>query len=96
MGSLTFSQLNALGFKIMFFQDYENNQEFLKQVNVESLNKYLFFAFFQDYENNQEFLKQAHHLLMEIEIINGDLVTIQLKTLTCNSILTCRKVQFYL
>jgi hypothetical protein len=32
--------------KLCFFQDYENNQEFLKQVNVESLNKYLFFAFF--------------------------------------------------
>ena len=28
----------------------------------------------QDYENNQEFLKLAHHLLMEVDIINGDLV----------------------
>ena len=28
-----------------------------------------------DYENNEDFLKKAHHLLMEIEIINGDLVS---------------------
>nr|CAG4637538.1 EOG090X0LTV [Ceriodaphnia reticulata]SVE73345.1 EOG090X0LTV [Ceriodaphnia reticulata] len=27
-----------------------------------------------DYENNEEFLKKAHHFLMEIEVINGDLV----------------------
>ena len=28
----------------------------------------------ENYENNQEFLKKAHHVLMEVEIINGDLV----------------------
>ena len=27
-----------------------------------------------DYENNIEFLKKAHHVLLEIEVINGDLV----------------------
>ena len=27
-----------------------------------------------DYENNPDFLKKAHHVLMEIDIINGDLV----------------------
>nr|SVE74599.1 EOG090X0LTV [Daphnia barbata] len=27
-----------------------------------------------DYENNEEFLKKAHHFLMEIEVLNGDLV----------------------
>ena len=28
----------------------------------------------QDYENNEDFLKKVHHVLLEIEIINGDLV----------------------
>ena len=28
----------------------------------------------ENYENDQEFLKKAHHVLMEVEIINGDLV----------------------
>ena len=28
----------------------------------------------ENYESDQEFLKKAHHVLMEIEIINGDLV----------------------
>ncbi|XP_040575931.1 multifunctional methyltransferase subunit TRM112-like protein [Lepeophtheirus salmonis] len=28
----------------------------------------------QDYETNNEFLKKAHRLLLEIEVINGDLV----------------------
>ena len=28
----------------------------------------------ENYEKDQEFLKKAHHVLMEIEIINGDLV----------------------
>jgi multifunctional methyltransferase subunit TRM112 len=28
----------------------------------------------ENYENDQEFLKKAHHVLMEIDIINGDLV----------------------
>ncbi|XP_071444722.1 multifunctional methyltransferase subunit TRM112-like protein [Hetaerina americana] len=27
-----------------------------------------------DYENNQDFLKKAHHVLMEVEVINGELV----------------------
>lgn len=27
-----------------------------------------------DYENNHEFLKMAHHVLLEVEVINGDLV----------------------
>ena len=27
-----------------------------------------------DYENDTEFLKKAHHVLLEIEVINGDLV----------------------
>ncbi|XP_059094428.1 multifunctional methyltransferase subunit TRM112-like protein [Tigriopus californicus] len=27
-----------------------------------------------DYENNHEFLKLAHHVLLEVEVINGDLV----------------------
>ncbi|KAL4083393.1 hypothetical protein QTP88_028717 [Uroleucon formosanum] len=27
-----------------------------------------------DYENNDEFLKKVHHLLVEIEIINGELI----------------------
>jgi multifunctional methyltransferase subunit TRM112 len=27
-----------------------------------------------DYENNHAFLRKAHHVLMEIEVINGDLV----------------------
>nr|CAG4636705.1 EOG090X0LTV [Eubosmina coregoni]SVE70213.1 EOG090X0LTV [Eubosmina coregoni] len=31
-------------------------------------------AVVDDYENNQDFLKKAHHALMEIEVINGDLV----------------------
>nr|CAG4649874.1 EOG090X0LTV [Scapholeberis mucronata]SVE94032.1 EOG090X0LTV [Scapholeberis mucronata] len=28
----------------------------------------------EDYENNEEFLKKAHHFLMEIEVITGNLV----------------------
>ncbi len=28
----------------------------------------------EDYESDQEFLKKAHHVLLEIEVINGDLV----------------------
>jgi multifunctional methyltransferase subunit TRM112 len=28
----------------------------------------------QDFESNQEFLKKAHHVLLEIDIINADLV----------------------
>jgi len=28
----------------------------------------------EDYENDTEFLKKAHHVLLEIEVINGDLV----------------------
>lgn len=28
----------------------------------------------EDYENDQVFLKKAHHVLMEVEIINGDLI----------------------
>lgn len=28
----------------------------------------------QDYENNEDFLRRVHHVLLEIEIINGDLV----------------------
>ena len=28
----------------------------------------------QEYENDQEFLKKAHHVLLEVEVINGDLV----------------------
>ena len=28
----------------------------------------------ENYEKDQDFLKKAHHVLMEIEIINGDLV----------------------
>eukprot|EP00095_Tigriopus_kingsejongensis_P007973 maker-scaffold135_size322082-snap-gene-2.14 protein:Tk07973 transcript:maker-scaffold135_size322082-snap-gene-2.14-mRNA-1 annotation:"trm112-like protein" len=28
----------------------------------------------ENYETNQEFLKQAHHVLLEVEVINGDLV----------------------
>nr|SVE76177.1 EOG090X0LTV [Daphnia hispanica] len=31
-------------------------------------------AVVDDYENNEEFLKKAHHVLMEIEVINGDLI----------------------
>nr|CAG4642234.1 EOG090X0LTV [Eurycercus lamellatus] len=27
-----------------------------------------------DYENNEEFLKKAHHILLEVEVINGELV----------------------
>ena len=27
-----------------------------------------------DYQNDQEFLKKAHHVLLEVEVINGDLV----------------------
>nr|CAG4641391.1 EOG090X0LTV [Eulimnadia texana] len=27
-----------------------------------------------DYENNEDFLKKAHHVLMEVEVINGELV----------------------
>lgn len=27
-----------------------------------------------DYENNEEFLKMAHHALLEIDIINGELI----------------------
>ncbi|KAK7871493.1 hypothetical protein R5R35_010212 [Gryllus longicercus] len=28
----------------------------------------------EDYENNEEFLKKVHHVLLEVEIINGELV----------------------
>nr|CAG4651521.1 EOG090X0LTV [Simocephalus serrulatus]SVE94656.1 EOG090X0LTV [Simocephalus serrulatus] len=28
----------------------------------------------EDYENNEEFLKKAHHFLMEVEVISGDLI----------------------
>ncbi len=28
----------------------------------------------ESYEQDQEFLKRAHHVLLEIEVINGDLV----------------------
>lgn len=28
----------------------------------------------QDYENNEEFLKKVHHVLLEVEVINGELV----------------------
>ncbi|OXU24748.1 hypothetical protein TSAR_000077, partial [Trichomalopsis sarcophagae] len=28
----------------------------------------------QDYENNEEFLKKMHHVLLEVEIINGELL----------------------
>ncbi|KAG8223620.1 hypothetical protein J437_LFUL003488 [Ladona fulva] len=31
-------------------------------------------AVISDYENNQEFLKKAHHVLMEVEVINGELI----------------------
>jgi multifunctional methyltransferase subunit TRM112 len=27
-----------------------------------------------DYENNDEFLKKVHHIVMEVEVINGELV----------------------
>jgi len=27
-----------------------------------------------DYENNEEFLKKAHHVLLEVEVMNGELV----------------------
>jgi len=27
-----------------------------------------------DYESNEEFLKKAHHVLLEVEVINGELV----------------------
>jgi len=27
-----------------------------------------------DYEGNEEFLKKAHHILLEVEVIDGDLV----------------------
>lgn len=28
----------------------------------------------EDYETNNEFLKKAHHVLLQVEVINGDLV----------------------
>ena len=28
----------------------------------------------EDYETNQEFLRKAHHVLLQVEVINGDLV----------------------
>lgn len=28
----------------------------------------------EDYENNTEFLKKIHHILLEVDIINGELV----------------------
>ena len=28
----------------------------------------------ENYEQNEEFLKKAHHVLLEVEVINGDLV----------------------
>ena len=30
--------------------------------------------FVTDYQNDQEFLKKGHHVLLEVEVINGDLV----------------------
>ncbi|XP_054276024.1 multifunctional methyltransferase subunit TRM112-like protein [Macrosteles quadrilineatus] len=27
-----------------------------------------------DYENNEEFLKKVHHVLLEVEVINGELI----------------------
>ena len=32
------------------------------------------FELAESYETDQDFLKKAHHVLMEIDIINGDLV----------------------
>ncbi|XP_022199623.1 multifunctional methyltransferase subunit TRM112-like protein [Nilaparvata lugens] len=31
-------------------------------------------ALIEDYENNEDFLKKVHHVLLEIDVINGDLV----------------------
>jgi len=31
-------------------------------------------ALVEDYENNEEFLKKAHHVLLEVEVVNGELV----------------------
>jgi multifunctional methyltransferase subunit TRM112 len=28
----------------------------------------------EDFESNEDFLKKAHHVLLEIEVINGDLL----------------------
>lgn len=28
----------------------------------------------QDFETNEEFLKKVHHVLLEVEVINGDLL----------------------
>lgn len=28
----------------------------------------------QDFEANEEFLKKVHHVLLEVEVINGDLL----------------------
>lgn len=28
----------------------------------------------QDFENDEEFLKKVHHVLLEVEVINGDLL----------------------
>uniref|UniRef100_A0A023F4E5 Multifunctional methyltransferase subunit TRM112-like protein n=1 Tax=Triatoma infestans TaxID=30076 RepID=A0A023F4E5_TRIIF len=28
----------------------------------------------ENYENNEEFLKKVHHILMEVEVIEGDLI----------------------
>uniref|UniRef100_A0A1B6KY32 Multifunctional methyltransferase subunit TRM112-like protein n=1 Tax=Graphocephala atropunctata TaxID=36148 RepID=A0A1B6KY32_9HEMI len=28
----------------------------------------------EDYENNEEFLKKVHHVLLEVEVINGELI----------------------
>lgn len=28
----------------------------------------------QDFENNEDFLRKVHHVLLEVEVINGDLV----------------------
>ncbi|XP_066995838.1 multifunctional methyltransferase subunit TRM112-like protein [Anabrus simplex] len=28
----------------------------------------------EDFENNEEFLKKVHHVLLEVEVINGELV----------------------
>ena len=41
----------------------------------------------QDYENSEDFLKLAHHLLMEVDIINGDLVSLSIDVCSiCNGI----------
>ncbi|CAG5085387.1 Similar to TRMT112: Multifunctional methyltransferase subunit TRM112-like protein (Bos taurus) [Cotesia congregata] len=51
--------------------DIDFNSEFIARIgHVGELPQ----TIIQDFENNEDFLRKVHHVLLEVEVINGDLV----------------------